>query len=91
MTTKRAVAQATAQGFQLHEPELWAFLSLNDSPTRPGFGKAGPGWLTALGRAQHITKYNQSHSPLCAFRLSRVETVVNMYLYVVMLDDNRRI
>ena len=47
-----------AQGFQLHEPELWAFLSLDDGPTRPGFGRAGPGWLTALGRARHITKYD---------------------------------
>ena len=53
----RAVAQATAQGFQLHEPKLWAFLSLDDGPTRPGFGMAGPGWLTALGRAWHITNY----------------------------------
>ena len=61
----RAVAQATAQGFQLHEPELWAFLSLNDGPTRPGFGKAGPGWLTALGRARHITR--------CYLRGRRVE------------------
>ena len=46
-----------AQGFQLHEPELWAFLSLDDGPTWPGFGMAGPGWLTALGRAWHITSY----------------------------------
>ena len=49
------MAQATAQGFQLHEPELWAFLSLGDGPTRPGLRMAGPGWLTALGRARHIT------------------------------------
>ena len=40
---------------------------------------------------EFIFQYNQSHSPLCAFRLLRVETVVNMYLYVVMHDDNRRI
>ena len=44
-----------AQGFQLHEPELWAFLSLDDGPTRPSFGMAGPGWLMALGLAWHIT------------------------------------
>ena len=49
------MAQAMAQGFQLHEPELWAFLSLDDGPTRPGLRMAGPGWLTALGRAPHIT------------------------------------
>ena len=40
---------------------------------------------------EFIFQYNQSHSPLCVFWLSRVETVVNMYLYVVMLDDNCRI
>ena len=51
----RAVAQAMAQGFQLHEPELWAFLSLDNDPTRPSFGMDGPGWLAALGWARHIT------------------------------------
>jgi hypothetical protein len=51
----RAVAQATAQGFKNRKPELWAFLSLDNGPRRPGFGTAGPGWLTALGQARHIT------------------------------------
>ncbi|EDR03044.1 uncharacterized protein LACBIDRAFT_331782 [Laccaria bicolor S238N-H82] len=50
-----AMAQAMAQGFVHHEPELWALLGLDDGPRRPGFGTAGPGWLTALGRAWHIT------------------------------------
>jgi len=54
----RAVAQATAQGFKHPEPEPWAFMSLKDGPRRPGFGTAGPGWLTALGRARHITTWN---------------------------------
>ena len=49
------MAQATAQGFKRSELEPWAFVSLDDGPTRPGFGTAGPGWLTALGQAQHIT------------------------------------
>jgi hypothetical protein len=56
------VAQATAQGSEHHEPKPWAFLSLDDGPTRPGFGPAGPGWLTALGRARHITIYNTNQS-----------------------------
>ncbi|EDR01154.1 uncharacterized protein LACBIDRAFT_312491 [Laccaria bicolor S238N-H82] len=50
-----AMAQATAQGFMHCEPEPWAFLGLDDGPRRPGFGTAGSGWLTALGRAWHIT------------------------------------
>jgi hypothetical protein len=52
------VAQATAQGSKHPEPEPWAFMSLNDGPRRPGFGTAGPGWLTALGRAWHITRFS---------------------------------
>jgi hypothetical protein len=44
-----------AQGSEHHEPKPSAFLSLDDGPTRPGFGPASPGWLTALGQAQHIT------------------------------------
>ena len=54
------MAQATAQGFKRPELEPWAFVSLDDGPTRPGFGTAGPGWLTALSWAQHITKKDAS-------------------------------
>ncbi|EDQ98725.1 uncharacterized protein LACBIDRAFT_335706 [Laccaria bicolor S238N-H82] len=49
------IFEAMAQGFMHHEPELWALLGLVNGPRRPGFGTACPGWLTALGRARHIT------------------------------------
>jgi hypothetical protein len=50
------VAWAMAQGFKHPELEPWALLSPNKGPRRPGFDKAGPGWLTALGWARHITR-----------------------------------
>jgi hypothetical protein len=53
------VARAMAKGFKHPELEPWALLSPNEGPRRPSFDKAGPGWLTALGQAQHIT--NDKH------------------------------
>ncbi|EDR10505.1 uncharacterized protein LACBIDRAFT_325175 [Laccaria bicolor S238N-H82] len=71
------IPTATAQGSMHCEPEPWAFLGLDDGPKRPGFGTAGSGWLTALGRAWHIT----TSDPMWINLLSEISQLIGYHLY----------